>query len=110
MRRFLIPNPFGKRGRKAHRTGVRQVEKQLRKKKLRIRKEVHISTPNGKKKRRFIDIVGIDRFENFVELWQVGWSNKDGRPVKRERDAIDDIEDELKRNVNFWSLGFRKRK
>jgi len=45
--------------------------------------------------------VGLDNQENLKILIQVGKSNKNGQPVKRERDAIDDIQKALNQDVTF---------
>jgi hypothetical protein len=46
------------------------------------------------KKKRFIDVAGMDG-EEIIELHQVGKQTKDGRPIKRERIVIDEIEKEI---------------
>lgn len=56
-------------------------------------KEHRVPTPGGKKGHRDVDVVGVEpRTGKVVEMHQVGKQNKNGSPVKRERDAMDDVE------------------
>jgi hypothetical protein len=57
-----------------------------------VRPEVKIPTPEGKKTSRYVDQTGTDPKTGKKEMIQVGKQNKNGTPVKRERDAMDDIE------------------
>jgi len=51
-----------------------------------------VKTPDGKKSKRFVDVAGVDKKTGKPKVFvQVGKARKDGKPIKRERDAIDDI-------------------
>jgi hypothetical protein len=70
--------------------------------------EYLVITPKGKKQLRFLDIAGVtnpeseDENEELVRLIQVGKTDEKGRPVKREQEAIDDIEKATKKKVEFY--------
>lgn len=87
-----VPNPDGKKGGKAHQDKVTEVEKDMETRGLETKKEVEVKTPGGNKKKRYVDIEGIDPKTGKKEQVQVGKQNKDGTPVSRERKALDDIE------------------
>lgn len=62
---------------------------------IEVGKEVPVFTPNSKThKQRIIDVAayGINLPTRYVKAVQVGKTNKDGTPVKREQEAIEDIE------------------
>ncbi len=88
-----VPNPNGKKGGEKHQKEVRKATKQIKSKGLRPQQEYLVRTPNGKKSRRFVDVAGIDPKTGKPKVFvQVGKQRKtDGKPIKRERDAIDDI-------------------
>ncbi|MEM7184694.1 MAG: hypothetical protein AAF518_27615 [Spirochaetota bacterium] len=44
------------------------------------------------KKKRFVDLAGLDADENLSELHQVGKQNKNLQPVKRERVIMTELE------------------
>ncbi|MDX1959654.1 MAG: hypothetical protein SFU98_13850 [Leptospiraceae bacterium] len=54
-----------------------------------------------------LDVVAKDG-ENIVEMHQVGKINKDGRPLKREREVIQEIKDELDVDVIFHPYNKKK--
>ncbi len=70
---------------------------------VKVEMEVPISTPNGKKKARVADVAAFSKKKplQFFKIVQVGKVDKDGNPVKREQEAIDDIESHLDISVNF---------
>ncbi|TAD98190.1 MAG: hypothetical protein EAZ97_11180 [Bacteroidetes bacterium] len=65
--------------------------------------EVPISTPNGKKKGRVADVAAFSKEKplHFFKVVQVGKTDQDGKPVKREQEAIEDIETHFDVKVNF---------
>jgi RHS repeat-associated protein len=90
--RSTPPNPYGKKGGPKHQKKVNEAEKEVRKKGLQPKSEYMVKTPGGKKSKRFIDVAGIDKKTKKPKVFiQVGKARKDGKPIKRERDAIDDI-------------------
>jgi len=102
-----MSNPNGKKGSQKH----QQVqEKELQKahdeyKEIadaEARKEVSISTPNGKKSSRVADVAVFSRKKplRFFKIVQIGKS-KNGKPVAREQEAIEDIESHYDINVDF---------
>ncbi|MDC3953622.1 hypothetical protein [Polyangium jinanense] len=87
-----MPNPNGKKGGKAHQNKVAEVAADIEKRGLEPVKEHPVDTPGGAKKRRYVDVAGLDENKKPVEFHQVGKQTKDGRPVARERKAMDDVE------------------
>ncbi|MRG93552.1 hypothetical protein [Polyangium spumosum] len=88
-----VPNPDGKKGGKAHRDKVDEVAKDIKKRGLDPVKEYPVDTPGGPKKKRYMDVAGVDRnTKEPVEFHQVGKQRKDGQPVSRERKPIDEVE------------------
>ena len=86
-----VPSPFGRKGSAAHQAEVEAVRQNITNRGLTPRDEVRVQTPGGQKENRYADTGAYDG-DNLVELHQVGKTLKDGvTPVKRERDAIDDI-------------------
>ena len=96
-----VPNPNGKNGGPAHQEKVNEVVKDMEGRGLQTQKEEKVNTPNGKKGYRYTDATGTDENGNVVERHQVGKQNKNGTPIKRERDAIKDIQDATGLPVNF---------
>ena len=88
-----VPNPNGKKGSLEHREKIDEVVKEMENRNLLVVKEVFIRLFGKSKKCRFADAAGFDEDNNFAEIHQVGKTNKNGTPVKRERDALDDIEE-----------------
>ena len=89
----FVPNPFGKRGGRAHQDKVAEAMEQLKSNGFEdIRTERTIYTPNGEKTRRAVDVRGINPTTGEVKYVQVGRQNKNETPVARERRALDDIE------------------
>ena len=87
-----VPNPNGRKGGLAHQDKVNDIAKDIKDRGLKPKAEYHVKTPGGKKSNRFVDVVGLDHKNNVVEMHQVGVQTKKELPVKRERDALDDIE------------------
>ena len=86
------PNPHGRLGSPAHRAVVDDVARDLTSKGYTgITRETHVPTPGGEKANRYADISGIDPTTGNREYHQVGRQTKGGLPVKRERDALDDL-------------------
>ena len=89
MAKKKVPNPNGKNGGKAHRDEINKIEDNIVKRDLDPEREKHFKNKNGKS--RFADIIAKDDGE-IKEIYQVGKQNKNGTPIKRERDAMADIE------------------
>ncbi len=70
---------------------------------VKVEMEVSISTPNGKKQSRVADVAAFSKQKPlaFFKIIQVGKTDKDGKPVKREQEAIEDIEAHFDVHVNF---------
>lgn len=96
-----VPNPNGRKGGDKHQNKVKQVEESLKDEDLLPDLEHRIFTPNGKKTKRFVDVAGLDESRSVKKLIQVGKTNKNGQAVKRERDAIEDIENATGLKVDF---------
>jgi len=76
-----------------------------------IETEVVVATPNGKKKFRVADLAVYRLLNNLLEylkIVQVGKSDKNGKPVKREQEAIDDIEAHTNLKVTFVDYQSKK--
>jgi len=93
MNNKKVPNPWGKVGGPEHRAAVKQTAEEILQTEMDFELEIHVPTPDGKKKGRFADIASIDRATNLpVNYYQIGKTNKNGTPIKREVEAMDDIE------------------
>ncbi len=68
-----------------------ELEADIEQRGLRPRTEYRVDTPNGHKKRRFVDVVGLAG-DTPLEMHQVGKQTQKGTPVRREIRALDDIE------------------
>ena len=84
------PNPNGKKGGKLHRNKINKIEEDIVDRNLLPDTEHFFKNTKGKS--RFADIVGVDEDGKLAEIHQAGKQNKNGTPVKRERDAMKDIE------------------
>ncbi|MDI1434744.1 hypothetical protein [Polyangium sorediatum] len=88
-----VPNPDGRKGGKAHQDKVDDVAEDIKKRNLDPVKEFPVETPGGPKKKRYMDVAGVDKnTKQPVEFHQVGKQRKDGQPVSRERKPIDEVE------------------
>ncbi len=94
-----IPNPNGKKGGEKHQKGIREVAKNIEDKDLEAIREKYFKNPDGKS--RYADVVAFNKTGDIEEIHQVGKQNKNGTPVKRERDAMADIEKLSNKKVNF---------
>ncbi len=83
------------------------MEIKLKDKGFDVTNEKYIQTPNGKKRGRFVDVFGKHPKTKEERYIQVGKENKNGTPVIRERDAIKDIEQEVK-NVKVEFVPYNK--
>ncbi len=96
-----VRNPWGKKGGPLHQQKVKDISADIKERELNFKTEFHVRTPDGKKSRRFADVAALDDGDNLVELHQVGKQTKKGIPVKRERDARDDLQDATGVDVQF---------
>lgn len=88
-----VPNPNGRRGGPAHQEKVAEVIRDIEGRGLKAETEFHVNSPGGYKADRFADVAAVDpKTGEVLELHQVGKQNKNGSPVKREREAMADIE------------------
>jgi RHS repeat-associated protein len=86
----LVPNPNGKNGGPAHQGKIDAAEKKLQKQGYETKREVKVSTPSGStKNNRYVDVVGTKNGKTVYV--NVGKNTKGGKPVSRERKALDDI-------------------
>jgi len=97
-----VPNPNGKKGNIDHQNLIEKILLLLQELFPNADKEGRINLENGKK--RFADVVGRDENNVIKEIHQVGRTNKDGSPVKREKLAIKDIEKTTGLKVIFHAL------
>ncbi len=110
-----MANSNGKKGSEEHANMVKELMEQIHEtvdqetgKTIIAKTEYPIATPKGTKKERFLDVAGvIDSAENpfsedLVYLAQVVRTDKNGEPVAREKEAIEDIENVTQKHVNFY--------
>jgi len=98
----LPPNPYGKKGGPGHQAEVASVVRDVESRGLEAQQEFRVETPKGAKKRRFVDVAGVNRMTGEVEeLHQVGKQTKGGQPVARERQALEDIQEATGQNPEF---------
>jgi hypothetical protein len=92
MAKKKVPNPNGRKGGKLHQEKINEIEADILKRNLSpLRERYYKNTEGGKS--RFADIVAENKETGAEEeIYQVGKQNKNCKPVKRERDAMDDIE------------------
>lgn len=86
-----IPNPYGRKGGLKHQEKVEEIALEIRDKKRNPVKEFFIRLFTNDKA-KFIDVAEFEEDGNLIDFYQVGKQNKNGEPVKRERDALDEIE------------------
>ncbi len=111
-----MKNPNGKKGSEAHQEVQEdEFEKLLAKYdgilNVDVGMEVTIATPKGFKKFRVADVAAYEVLTNWIKyhkIIQVGVTDKDGNPVKREQEAIQDIEQHTGAKVTF--VDYIKRK
>jgi hypothetical protein len=103
-----MANTNGKKGSQKHQDVQKAEMAKLKKEyhhdqEIVINTEVSVFTPHGKKKQRVADVAAF-HFEKpftFVKVVQVGKTDKAGNPVKREQEAIEDIEAHTNVKVKF---------
>lgn len=103
-----MANPNGKKGSQKHQD-VQDAEFEKLKQEyyhdqeIMVNTEVPVFTPHGKKKQRVADVAAfhIEQPFPFVKVVQVGKTDKEGNPVKREQEAIEDIEKHTNLKVKF---------
>ncbi|MCA9507934.1 MAG: hypothetical protein KC505_05890, partial [Myxococcales bacterium] len=89
MKKKKVPNPHGKLGSPKHREKVNEVAKDIEKRGFLARLEYFIQLVSGKK--RYVDVAALDYNLDEKEFHQIGKQTKSGIPVKRERDAIEEV-------------------
>jgi len=99
-----IPNPNGRKGCTEHQNLIEQIVNSILALGKNFRKERGFNVGNGDK--RYADVVSLDENGNVDEIHQIGKQNQDGTPVKRERDAIADIEKATGKKVIFHPYNF----
>ncbi len=72
---------------------------------VKVETEVPVSTLNGRKKLRIADVAAYSSDEDNnidnLKIVQVGKTNKYGSPIKREQEAIEDLEKHTHTKVKF---------
>lgn len=102
----VITNPYGKKGGLAHQSTVASITPIA--KGGEIRYEVKYNTPNGSKNYRYADAVEVSEGK-ITQIYQVGRVNKNGTPVSREVQAINDIKSSPDyNNVRITYLPYNK--
>lgn len=118
-----MSNPNGKKGGELHQILQDKLVKQLENEvthggegELIIDTEVQISTYQGKKPSRVADIAALVSDNNhrptlvkWLRIIQVGRTDKNGEPVKRELEAIADIEQATGIEVEFFDYKTNKK-
>jgi hypothetical protein len=112
-REKYLSNPDGRRGGPGHQAGVREGRDLLIGMGFAeedIFEEYRIPTPGGNKDNRFMDIVGVNHDTGKPEVAvQVGVQNKNGIPVKRERDALYDVQNHGTKQVPVIFIPYKTR-
>ncbi|GEM_PF-1218875 len=106
-----MANKNGKKGSEKHQEAQKaefhKTEKEYEgNKEIIVKTEVTVQTPNGVKDIRVADVGAFSWLKNtfrmkFHKIIQIGRTNKDGTPVKREQEAIEDIEQHTGIQVTF---------
>jgi len=89
----------GRGGGEKHKGLIKRLIAWLEAKKKTTATEFRVKLPDGKS--RYADVAVVDEKNKPLELHQVGVQNQNGTPVKRERDAIEDIEKATPIKVEF---------
>jgi hypothetical protein len=104
-----MANPNGKKGSPLHQL-VQDIELDKTEKEyngqsnVEVDKEVPVFTPNSEKKERVADVAAYTINEvppRYLKIIQIGKTDKNGMPVKREQEAIEDIEKNTTVKVTF---------
>lgn len=105
-----MANLNGKKGSKKHQDVQesefqKTIEEYKEVSEILVKTEVPVQTFNGKKMLRVVDVAAYStNNENHVDyhkIVQVGKTDKNGEPVKREKEAIEDIEKHAHIKVTF---------
>jgi RHS repeat-associated protein len=96
-----VPNPNGRNGGEGHQNKIGEIEKEMQGRGLETKREVKVDTKGGNKDTRYVDIEGKDPKTGQTEQVQVGRQNKNGTPVSREKQALDDIEKATRNRPKF---------
>ncbi len=93
-----VPNPNGKKGGEKHQQKVKEVFADVRKRGFKAKLEHFLKLISGQG--RFMDVAEID---NGTEIMyhQIGKQTKKGLPVKRERDVIEEVENDKNIPITF---------
>jgi len=102
-----VPNPNGKKGCKEHQDEISKIAGEIESRGLIAVFEYLFEIVKGKKRKRYADVVALSVPDlKVVEVYQVGVSCNDGKPAKREREAIEDIEEHSE--IKNIKVKFRK--
>ena len=94
MAKKKVPNPWGKKGCPEHQQVINEIVEEIGDRDMDAARESIVKTPNGKKRMRFSDVAAVNRQNLKIEAYyQVGKAKKNGDPIARERQAMDDIEE-----------------
>jgi hypothetical protein len=104
-----MANPNGKKGSPLHQEvqGIELIKTKVEfenQSNVETKIETPIFTPKGKKRERVADVAAYTTDEvppRYLKIIQIGKTDKDGKPVKREQEAIDDIEQHTGLKVVF---------
>lgn len=100
-----MPNPWGKKGSPRHQAYVEDEVRNMQKNnvnnpEIEVRTEVRIV--GADEKVRYIDAQAVNtQTGEVVDQVQVGRTNKNGTPVMRERQAINDIDSATQFNTRY---------
>jgi hypothetical protein len=104
-----VPNPYGKKGGEKHQQKVKEIFADVEKRGFigGCEKFIRLITGQG----RYIDVVGLDQDAEIpVEFHQIGIQTKKGLPVKRERDVIEEVENDKNIQVEFHAYNVEEDK
>ncbi len=104
-----MANPNGKKGSQKHQdvqdAELKKAQEEFENQDVEVKKEATVLTPKGKKQTRIADVAAYswsdDYHMTYHKIVQVGKTDKDGKPVKREQEAIEDIEAHTGLKVKF---------
>ncbi len=96
-----VPNPYGRLGSPPHQDKVDEVAEDIESRGFAYVKELFLRLFNGRGK--FVDVAAFDNQQKLQELHQIGKQNKNGLPVKRERDTIEEIHENMGIKPEFHS-------
>lgn len=96
-----VPNPYGRLGSPPHQDKVDEVAEDIESRGFAYVKELFLRLFNGRGK--FVDVAAFDNQQKLQELHQIGKQNKNRLPVKRERDTIEEIYENMGIKPEFHS-------